>query len=76
MERNASIYGIVLVSFLHVPVHIRINQAEMMVYRHQSLVMAFRIGDGLFIFAAVGHFPDMLDGFQSSSIFSLIVLIQ
>ena len=54
MERNASIYGIVLVSFLHVPVHIRINQAENDGFiAHQGLVMAFRIGDGLFIFAAV-----------------------
>ena len=59
MERNASIYGIVLVSFLHVPVHIRINQAENDGFiAHQGLVMAFRIGDGLFIFAAVGHFPE------------------
>ena len=47
-----------MIVFLHMPIHIGIDQAENdRLVTHQRLVMTFRIADCLFVGTAVGRFP-------------------
>ena len=56
VQRDTAVHHIGRVTFLEVPIHIRIAEAEddgLVAY--QCLVMALGIGDGLLILTAVGH---------------------
>ena len=63
MQGNAAVDHEVAVILGEVPVHISVNEAENDgLVAHERLVMAFGIGDGLFIGTAVGHFPENAGG--------------
>ena len=67
MQGDTSIYHEIMVIFLHMPIHIGVDQAEDdRLITHQGLIVARRF--------VVSH--QIEDGCQSSSFFSLIVLIQ
>ena len=63
VEGNAAVHHAVAVILAEVPVHVCINKAEDdSLVTHQSLVMAFCIGDGLLILTAVGYLPENTGG--------------
>src|SRR5574344_1031386 len=58
MQGYSSVNHVVSITFLHVPIHISINETENDgLVAHQSLVMTLSVRNSLFIFATVGHFP-------------------
>ena len=58
MQGQAAVDHVSRIAFLHMPIHVGIDQAEDDgLVAHQRLVMAFGIADGLFVVTAVGQFP-------------------
>ena len=54
-----ALYDSIFITFLEVPVHIRINQTENdSLVAYQSLVVTFAVRDCFFVFTAIGYFPE------------------
>ena len=59
MQGHATRHGHIVVILHHVPVHLIVDQTENhRLVAHQSLIVAFYIGDCLFIGTPVGQFPE------------------
>ena len=77
MQSNTTMSHFVFITLLEMPVHICINQTEDDSFiAHQCLVMTLTVRDGLSSERRFFTSQKMLDGFQSSSFSSLMVLIQ
>ena len=59
VKGNTAVNDIIFISLLEVPVHVGVNQTEDNGFvSHKCLIMAFAVGNSLFILAAVGYFPE------------------
>ena len=58
MQSNTSLYHIVLVALLEMPIHVGIYKTEDNgLVAHEGLIVTLGIGDGLLILAAIGKLP-------------------
>ncbi len=64
MKSYAAVYHVSIVPFLHVPIHFCIYQSKNNSFvAHQSLIVAFGIANGFFIYTSICEFPENMSGF-------------